>query len=292
MGRITRFTAVNGAGTYTFPSNTQQGFDNNFKDVLARASRLPGDDGGFDEYGTGWAPSAIGNLSFSFYLVSQTREGMQVLRDAAGAMRGYGAGMLYYQPTDPALAERWVYCRINRISDTQQLDRNTDLHQLVQVNLMVTQPYWYTAGTERLWDDGGKWDDGGLWDGNASAPAPTSITTSGTLTATNNGNVPTLARVLVINDGVSPAYNPIIRRITNGEVADEVRYYGTIAAGDWLEINARSQRVLMGLLGTDVYPDFTFQNADWMTLLPGSNSIQAYISGTAKVALRYMERIA
>jgi hypothetical protein len=289
MGRIKRFVTPN--GTYTFPA-TEQSFDSNFRDVLARASRLPGVDGGMDEYGTGWAPSAIGKLDFGFYLVSRTVEGMQVKRDAAGAMRGWGVGQLFYQPTDTSLAERWIYCRINRISDNQKLSGHDDLFQLVTVSMQATQPFWYTAGTERLWDDGGKWDDSGLWDGNASAPAPTSITTSGTMTITNNGNVFTLARVLIINDSGSTISNPIVRRIRNGEIADEVRYYGTIANNDWLEINSRSQRVLMGVSGDDVYSDFDHLNADWFQLLPGSNSIQVYVTGTAKVAIRYMERIA
>jgi len=289
MGRITRF--VSNWGTYTFP-NTGQSFNPPFANVLARADRLPGVDGGLDQFGTGWAPSQVANLTFSYFLVSSTLEGMQPLRDAAHAMRGWGTGQLYFQPTDPALTERFIFCRINNIGDPQKLSEHTDRFQPVELSLQVAQPYWYTAGTERLWDDGGKWDDGGLWDGNASAASPTSITTSGTMTVTVGGNVFTQSRILVINDGGSPVTNPIIRRILNGEVADEVRYYGTIAAGDWLEINPRAQRVLMGLLGTDVIESFDFLNPDWMRLYPGSNSLQIYLNGTAKIAARYMERIA
>jgi hypothetical protein len=290
VARIKRF--VSPYGTYYFPQ-TEQSFTSNFRDVLARAERLPGVDGGLDSFGTGRAPSAIGKLDFGFYLTSTTLEGMQVKRDEAAAMRDWGAGQLYVQPTDPALPERWIYCRINRISDDQRLDQHTDRFQLMQVSMQVTQPYWYTAGTEKLWDDGGKWDDGiGTWDGNASAPAPTSIVNSGTMSITNNGNVFTLARVLVINSSGSPINNVIVRRIRNGEIADEVRYNSTIANGDWLEINSRSQRVLMGLSGADVFADFEYMNADWMQLLPGVNSLQVYVNGTAQVAIRYMERIA
>ena len=286
---ITRF--VSESGTYVFP-NTGQTFNAPFSNVLARAARLPGVDGGIDEFGTGWAPSAVANLTFSFVLVSSTLEGMQPLRDAATAMRGWGVGQLYFQPTDTALEERWVHARINNISMSQKLSDHTDRFQPVELSLQVTQPFWNLKGTERLWGDGlGLWDDGGLWDGNASAPAPTSITTSGTMTITNNGNVFTLARVLIINDSGSTISNPIIRRIKDGAIADEVRYYGTIANNDWLEINSRSQRVLMGVSGDDVYSDFDHLNADWFQLLPGSNSIQVYVTGTAKVAIRYMERI-
>jgi len=285
---ITRF--VSELGTFVFPS-TGQTFNAPFSNVLARASRLPGVDGGIDQYGTGWAPTAIANLVFNFVLVSSTLEGMQPLRDAASAMRGWGVGQLYFQPTDTALEERWVHARINNISMSQKLSAHTDRFQPVELSLQVTQPFWNLKGTERLWGDGGKWDDSGLWDGNSSAPAPTSITTSGTMTITNNGNVFTLARVLIINDSGSTISNPIIRRIKDGAIADEVRYYGTIANNDWLEINSRSQRVLMGVSGDDVYSDFDHLNADWFQLLPGSNSIQVYVTGTAKVAIRYMERI-
>lgn len=288
---ITRF--VSDFGTYTFPTNTQQSFNPPFSNVLARATRLPGVDGGLDEFGTGWAPSQVANLTFSFVLVSSTLEGMQPLRDAVNAMRGWGTGQLFFQPTDAALTERFVFCRINNISMPQKLSEHTDRFQSVEMSIQVTQPYWYTKGTELLWGNSSwKWDDANVWDGNSGAPAPTSITTSGTMTVTVGGNVFTLSRILVINDGGSPVTNPIIRRILNGEVADEVRWYGTIAAGDWLEINPRAQRVLMGVLGTDVIDDFDFLNPDWMRLYPGSNSLQIYLNGTAKIAARYLERIA
>lgn len=286
---ITRFTTD--WGTFVFPT-TQQSFNPPFANVLARASRLPGTDG-FDEFGTGWAPAQVANLTFSFTLVSSTLEGMQPLRDAVNAMRGWGAGQLFFQPVDTALSERFCFCRINNISMPQKLSEHTDRFQTVELSLQVTQPYWHTLGTERLWGDGkGKWDDGGLWDGNASAPAPTTITTSGTMTVTIGGNVFTMSRILVINASGSPITNPIIRRILNGEVADEVRYYGTIADADWLEINPRAQRVLMGVSGANVIDDFDFLNPDWMRLYPGSNSLQIYVNGTAKIAARYMERIA
>lgn len=286
LTKIVKF--VSDAGTYTFP-DTGQTLDTNFKDVLARSSRLPGVDGGVDEYGSGWAPTAIGNISFGFYLVSRTREGMEAKRSEVAKMRGWGTGALFYQPTDPALPMRWAFCRVNRIGDPQRLDANTDLHQLVSMSLHSAQPYWYSYGTERLWDDGGLYDDGGLWDGNASADTPTSITSAGTVTATVGGNVQTMGRLLVVKDSAGVASDPIIRRVVNGRIVDELKWYGNLNNGEFLEINPRAQTVIK--VGSNAYSTFERPlHPDWMRLQPGVNTLQCYITGTAKFAARWMER--
>lgn len=287
MTKVTKF--VSRFGTYTFP-DTEQALSDNFKDVVTKSTRLPGVDGGIDEYGTGRAPSAVGNINFSFYLVSSTLEGMQPKLDTLGALRSWGVGALFYQPTDLSLPVRWAFCRISRIDTPKRLDKQPDRFQLVQMSLQASQPYWYAGGTERLWDDGGLFDDGGLWDGNASAPAPTTITNSGTLTVSPSGNVPTTGRVIIKNSSGSPIQNPIVQRIRDAEIVDQIKFWGAIADGDWLEIDPRSHRVMMGISGADQYDNCEFLDKNWLVLYPGSNTIQVYVNGVAGVAVRYMER--
>lgn len=290
MAGITKF--VSRYGTYTFPAApaTGQALDDNFKDMLARTTRLPGVDGGYDEFGSGNAPSAVGNITHSFYLVSRTREGMQAKLDELGKMVDWGVGTLWYQPTDLTQRDRWTWCRVNRISDSQRLEGNTDLFMPVSIYFQASQPFWYGRGTQTLWDDGSKWDGAGVkWDGNASAPAPTSVTDSGTVTISSvGGNVHTLAQLSVIKDSAGTVRDIQIERIESGQVVDRVEWYGELTNGQFLSINPRRQAVTRS--GANVYSTFDFLNPDWMWLRPGSNTLRVRWTGTAKLAVRWLER--
>ncbi len=289
MARLVKF--VSRYGTYTFPAYYGQALDDNFKDLLARATRLPGVDGGLDEFGTGIAPSAVGNIPYSVILKSETREGMQAKLDELGQMAGWGTGTLFYQPTDPAQATRFTWARINRISDPQRLDGNTDLHMRVQISFQATSPFWYGRGTELLWDDGAEWDAANTnWDGTASAPAPTSVTDVGTVTISGvGGNYYTLARLLIIKDSAGILSDPRIERLDAvGNVVDWVDWQGDLANGQFLSIDPRRQSV--SRMGVSVRDTFSFMNPDWMWLRPGSNTLRVKWLGTAKLAVRWLER--
>jgi len=290
---ITKFIAINGSGSYDFPPNYQQSLDDNFTNMLARSVRLPGMDGGLDEFGTGVAPSSVGNIPFEFFLVSPTLEGMEVLRRQVGALVDWGVGALFYQPADPALPTVWTYARLNNVGKSQKLSEHTNRFQRVALTLQ-TSPFWYGRGSEILWDDPystATWDDGvNVFDGNSSAPAPTSVTDSGTVTISSvGGNVHTLARLLVIKDSAGTLSNPMIERIVNGNVLDRTRWFGDLTNGDVLEINARQQMVRKN--GINVYSSFELPlNADWMWLRPGSNTLRVTWTGTGKLAVRWLER--
>lgn len=292
MGRIVRFTASGGQGTYVFPS-TQQNLNENFKNFLNRVTRLPNSDGGMDEFGSGYAPSAVGSISFSFVLVSPTLEGMEVKRREVGAMGSWGTGALFYQPTDPALPTVWANVRMNNIDAAQKLSEHTDRFQPVTLTMQAASPFWYGRGSELLWDDpdsAATWDGSDVWDGNSSAPAPTSVTDSGTVTISSvGGNVHTLARLMVIKDSAGTLSNPMIERIVNGSVVDRIRWFGDLANGDILEINSRQSFVRKN--GSNAYSTFDLPlNADWMWLRPGSNTLRVTWTGTGKLAVRWLER--
>jgi len=209
-------------------------------------------------------------------------------------MGGWGTGALFYQPTDPALPTVFAYVRMNRIEMSQKLSEHTDRFQRVTLTMQVSSPFWYGRGSELLWDDpysSSVWDGSDNWDGNSSAPAPTSVTDSGTVTISSvGGNVHTLARLLVIKDSAGTLSNPMIERIgADGRILDRTRWYGDLANGDCLEINARQQMVRKN--GINVYSTFELPlNADWMWLRPGSNTLRVTWTGTAKLAVRWLER--
>jgi len=286
MAGVTQFIATK--GTYAFPSTTQE-FRDNFRDVVSKVVRLPGVDGGFDVYGLSHAPSEVGSVQFSYFLVSRDGSGMQALRDAAAKMRYWGYGRLVLSPNNPNLT-RWCWGRFNNIQIGQEFHNHTEYFQKVQLTFQAAEPFWYQTGTERLWGDGGIWNDGGLWGGNAAADSPTSVTTSGTVSATVGGNIFTLPRLLVIKDSAGVAANIKIRRIVGGAIEDEVAWLGELTNGQWLEIDARAHKAFIGPAGTSAFSTLSYLNPDLMRLEVGSNTLQVYLDGTAKVAARWLER--
>lgn len=280
---ISRF--VSPYGTYTFPTVPgDQDFRTNFKDLVARTTRLPGVSGGYDEHGSGRAPSEIGNVQFSIFLTSDTRAGMQALRDALNRMADWGVGVLYDTING---VDRWCYARVNNITITEDRHKHTDLHQKVQLSFQVSDPFWYTAGNTFVWDSGILWDGANqYWD----LQTGTSVTTSGTISITNNGSAFTLPRIFVNNTSGSGVTDLRIERVVNGLAVDDMRYTTTLATGTYLDIDTQRKRVSIGAVGTNAYANFSARSADWLRLLPGANSLRVTLLGTVTVYVQYMER--
>lgn len=269
MGQITLFKAA--GNTYTFPTtHGDQEYHDNFKEVVARATRLPGADGGVDEYGSGRAPSAIGNVQFGIVLESATREGMQTLRDALAQMTQWGVGQLYFQPTDPAATVRWANARVNNINAGEERHKHTDLFQPVRLSFQCSEPYWLTKGNQKLWDSTNIWNSAIKWDDD-SVSAFTSVTGSGSLTVTTSGSAFTHARFVAMVTGAT-AFNQLrVERVVNGGVVDQVVYNGPLVQNDVIEIDPRRQWCVVN--GADKTARLDFRFPDWLRLLPGSNSI-------------------
>lgn len=293
MAGITRFEA--GGNTYTFPTNPgDQDFRTNFAELVARSSRMPGVSGGYDEFGTGRAPSAVGNVQHSFYLVSDTRSGMQTLRDAVYQMANWGVGRLIQTMQDAT--ERWCWARVNNITMSERRHQHSDLFQQVQMSWQVSDPYWYRPGNEAIWDGAATpvWSNAGaIWDGANG----TAISDSGTISVTNAGSATTLARIIILQTAATTCWNPIVRRVVNGAVVDEVRWTYGIGLQQYVEINPRSQRVRWVSYASNIVYDnayarsyFEAKHPDWMRLTPGTNSIQVLMDGSATVFVKYLER--
>lgn len=285
---ITRFVAQ--GNTYTFPiSPGDQDYHDNFKDVLNKTSKIPGADGGIDEHGTGRAPGPVGNIQFGIVMVSPQRSGMQLLRDAIGAMREWGVGRLYFQPTDLTLPERWAVCRVDNIGITEKRDQNTDLFQPVKLSFQATDPFWYRPGNQVLWDGTYTFNGAITWDDTAAGF--TTITGSGTFSVTNPGNAFTHGRLVAKVTGATGFSSLIVRRLLNSAIVDEMVLQTPLVQNDVLEISPRAQWVLVN--GVDKLSRFSFRHPDWLRLLPGVNSIQVILDDTAgevSAAVRYFER--
>ena len=267
MGRITKFVAK--GNTYTFPTEVgDQEYHDNFKEVVARATRLPGADGGVDEYGSGRAPSAIGNIQFGVVLLSDTREGMQTLRDTLAQMKEWGVGQLYFQPTDSNATPRWANCRVNNIDMPEERHKHTDLEQPVKLSFQASDPFWYTAGNQKLYDSTYSWDSTINWDEGSFS----TITGSGSLTVTPSGSATTLGRFVAKVTGALSFNQLVVQRIVNSQVSDQMILQMLLNQNDVLELDPRRQWVTVN--GVDRIANFDVLFPDWLRLLPGSNTIK------------------
>lgn len=285
MNILKRFGS--GSNLYTFPTDSQVSYSDNFASLVTKTVRLPGVNGGFSNLGAGPGLSPIGTvradilLEFNDYVEAT---------DKVASLRGmanYGLMPLYRQPLYGA--EQFCFARLND-AQLQQAVQNTP-HKRLKVPLVfeVPDPFWQrTCGYGFLWDDGTTtWDDGSSkWDGGSAAV----LTGDGTFTYTNNGNYYSIPRIFITNSSGSNVTNIRIRRVVNGAAADDVAYSAALATGTYLDIDPLRRRVAVGPVGTNALQYFTSTTADWMRLMPGSNSLRVTISGNAFMYLQFMER--
>lgn len=286
MATALRFEA-NGQ-TYTF-TNVQTVLDN-FRDLVARIVRMPGADGGFNEYGSERPASAIGTVQVSFIIRSNTKAGMEDLRDDAKEMADWGEGALFKQPSDSADDERFCTATINAITMTDRPSGQTEFQQPGQATFSVPHPYWLTKGNGILWDGDEVWDGAtAIWDGAAIINA-TGRSTSGS--ATNNGKATTWPDINITIPAGELMTAIEIQRIKNGAVIDAIQFLDSLEAGDQLVINTLKKSVTVN--GADRFTTaFNYLTPDWFRLEPGSNTIEILMGKTtdqADVRLGYHER--
>lgn len=271
--------------SYTFPE-AQSGFSTNFGDTLTATSRVPGLHGGFDDLGDEVGASEIGKVNLTFFLWSETREGMTAKRDEVMKMADWGVQKLYLQPTDPGLSLRWCKARVNSIQPPEQPNEHTDLRQPVTMIWQAASPFWkvdpftqYLYGTALY----GSMIMGGVTADNVSG-------TSTTISKTVGGSAYTQAKLTLYCEAGQSIANPIIQRVVNGSVVDQVSYAGTLNANDVWVVDAQTYSV--SLNGNAAYDTtFDYLHPSLFRLAPGSNSIRVLAdSGAAgKLAIKWLE---
>ena len=286
MATVLRFEA-NGQ-IYTF-TNVQTVLDN-FRDLVSRIVRLPGSDGGFNEYGSRRPASAIGTVQVSFIIRSATKAGMEDLRDDAKEMADWGEGALFKQPSDSSDDERFCTATIDAINMTDRPSGHTEFQQPGQATFSVPHPYWLTKGNGILWGGGALWGDAAAIWGGAAVINATGRSTSGS--ATNNGKATTWPNISVTIPAGQLMTSIEIQRIKNGAIIDAIRFDDSLEAADQLTIKTLKKSVTVN--GVDRFTTvFDFLHPDWFRLEPGSNAIEVLLGKTtdrADVRLGYHER--
>lgn len=274
----------NEPNVYTFPSDSQVTFTDNFASLVTKTVRVAGVNGGLSNLGSGPGLSPIGTVRadnwLDFYDLTEATDKVDSVRE----MAGWGYQPLIMQPEYGAT--RWCWARLND-QQLQQDARNVPhKRQKVPVVFEVPDPFWYALGTEIVWGGGAKWGAAtSIWGGSGGS---TSIVGSGTISVTVGGNAFTFARLFVKNSSGAAVSNLVIKRLVNHKVEDQITYYGTIPDGTTLVIHPRRRRVLLGTTPMPAELDALYP--DWMRLYPGVNSLSVTVGGTVSIGVRYFER--
>ena len=244
-------------------------FDCNFADTQPKTTLLPGMDGTWNLDGDATASAPPGTVKVKWKLVAATRADMDELRDAARQMAYYGLAKLTYQPTDDEDDERWTWARVQTLTMGQNKGENTDLWQDVEATFLCPEPVWWVD----TYEDGYVINASGL---------------STQVTIPQNGNTVSIAEVTVEPQSGQSCQNPVIRRLVDTEIIDEIGYTGTLDAGDILDIDGKTQRVTLN--GVDVWgDDFDYRHPDFLRLPPDSgNVIRVIFANSGDAAKVYL----
>jgi phage-related protein len=282
-----------GSRIYLFP-HTVHAVDDNFADLVPRTNRMPGVDGGFDNYGNGRAPKEIGSVRMSFlvesdwarrtYSESDPIAAMILARDAINEMLDWGKLKLFRPMGE---TERFCNARVDSINMPESHERNTHLWLPVSIIFQVNNPFWFQIGTEAPHWSEVQWSQF-QWGGTAEAVECSGTSTSWTVTTL--GNATTHPRITIMGTGAG-ASNPTLQRLVGGVVVDEVSYTGSLADGDRLEINCRAHTVTLNSVKAYTTA-FDYETSAWMELRPGANSLRLLMGDagdSADVYVRYYE---
>lgn len=261
---------------FTFPG-TQSQVRDNFSDVVPRTVRVPGANGGFDQFGLDPAPTEIGNVAVTFDIEVADPDLMQAERDEIRAMAAWGVQKLIKQCGDEG--ERYCWARVNSIGMTEspagtQGSISTNILLRVTINYQVAEPGWF---------------DDTYWDTPTSLAAPRTIDTG----------EPTATEVTI--GGLFPVFPQFDFTAASGNFTDVgiAIYQGSYTVGDLtgchfymqdmtgtkpsVRIECANMRVTIG--ADDAFGEVDYYtNANFFALPPGTYYVKTYGVGVTTPA--------
>lgn len=222
---------------------------------------IPGD-GGYDPWGSGFAPMKPYTLRKRCTLFADTPEDLQ---DALDEVKGLVSirDELYATMLHDETIERWAYARCQQVTAERRSETPSGFMQDIEIEFLINPPIWY---------------------GEYVSETLILLTGDDTFTLTNGGN-------RIIDDMIIEIYANAAGTITEVEVTKTAGatvyghfiYDGTITsgAGQELIINCGAASVLNA--GVDDYEHFHLQsdhrNDRWIRLNTGDNTINIKRTG-------------
>lgn len=242
---------------YTFTNVSV--FDWDFSTMQTMVANLPGAHGGYDQHHADEDRARVGTVKVEFTIEADDSDAMQYYLDQVTKLPYLGRQKLYYQPQGN-YTERWCRARVKSLD--MGLAADMSLHvQKVKLTFEVPDPCWrHTEESQAIAASG----------------------TSTTATITNTGNAVALAKVVFSCAAGQTAEDPTVQRIVSGVAVDEMKWTGTMIAGDSVTMDATAKSCLDGSTGD--YANFSFTHPDWFRLLPGANAIKVVMTNVGDAA--------
>lgn len=229
--------------------------------------------GAFDADGSGRAGQQFPHpLTVEAIVFEEAAADLRVALDALRAAVGTRAWLLRRADDDDTIHR--ALCRLASM-EVQRSYEQRRAYQPVTLQFLQLSA-WQGGGGEAWTLDDGEFFDDALWFD--AAQYTWSIGTSPTTeTISNNGNLPVTDAIFTITAGSSALSNPIL---TGGGM--DLRYTGTIAAGEALAIDCGALSVLND--GANAYSTFALGAnhtlETWCSLAPGDTDITLTVTGT------------
>lgn len=255
---------------YNFPERGIH-LETNFADAVPRTTRLPGLDGGYDEFGDDPAPSEIGRVNARLRLNAASGSAMQTTRDELRGLAAIGRGSLVMQPSGGTVfAQRWAWARINSVQVVEKMHAVTDRVQDISIDWQVSDSRWYSepVATPGDVECAGTATDFQVSPGGNAAAAPV-------ITVTAVGALP---------DGFT------VQRLVEDVVYDEIEYGDALIDEDVVVMDCRALSVTkndVAAYGTA----FSTLHPAWMRLQPGDNDLRVVLNsgGSATLAIEWYD---
>lgn len=261
-------------GDYNFPDAPIE-FNTNFADLVPRTSRLPGMDGGYDEFGFDPAPQEIGNVTYGFLIRTTGGQALVDALDAARAMTRAGVRRLYLTTEGTSGTVRWTWARVNNVQTPLNHNEDGYRSRRVTVDWQVSDPRWFADFDDDVYGEGSF--------GTATfASAGSALAASGTATegtVTRSGSAPVYPRIFIRPDSGGTVTNPTIELWQRGFLVESVALSGTAGTASMFTLDCQRMEVLKD--GASVYDSLTAQSPWWFRLQPGDNVIRVRFGGTA-----------
>lgn len=267
-------------GSYVF-QDTGVRIGTNFADLVPITSRIPGVDGGFDEYGDVAAPSEIGSISFEMVLSEDRRAEMQRKVDVLRGLARLGVQRLAVDTWDDGLNYRYCWARVNNVQVSDNVTAVSHRVNRVQITFQVSSPRWQEISeNDALYGEAVFGVDvfgGGI--GVIHAVSGTSTT----FTLDNDGNADAYPEIFYTTGAAQAVTSPItIARLVNGVVIDQLTIATALTAEQTLYINTQTKTITKQQV--NAYSSLTPLTPQWLRLLPGSNSMRVTMGGGGNAA--------
>ena len=257
-------------GTYYFDGRRQISIDSNFGEQRTVYFDRYGIDGAYDEYGLGAARAALGSVAMEFWLIGEPYE-MDDKRLSVNALQAVGVQRLVMLPNGRAGAKaRYCKARCVDVNMPQLVHQLPHRRQRVKIRFEASEPYWLEDTRHQVPRWGAFVWGGAKWGG--VEPRFVLSVSEPTIRLVTKGTVPTKPAFSLSPTGGSSIQNPKLQRRLDGAVVDEVKWTGTLQAGDVLRVDPSGYSAKLN--DVDTYANLTILRRDrWFEVPPGESNL-------------------